>query len=82
MDNLTQARALSFYKRYPTFLSLWQKYSVFGDTIGLRGSYVSPILLNKKLLNYRIDEMSIGGSYILAKMIDGNVFGLGENYKG
>ncbi|KAM3140920.1 hypothetical protein pb186bvf_006931 [Paramecium bursaria] len=82
MDNLTQARTLSFYKRYPTFLSIWQRYSVFGDTIGLRGSYVSPILLNKKLLNYRIDEMSLGGSYILTKMIDGFVFGLGENYKG
>ena len=43
---------------------------------------MSPILLNKKLLNYKIDEMTIGGSYILAKMIDGHVFGLGENYKG
>ena len=43
---------------------------------------MSPILLNKKLLNYRIDEMSLGGSYILTKMIDGFVFGLGENYKG
>ena len=65
MDNLTQARTLSFYKRFPNMLTLWQKYSKFGDTIGFRGSYASPILLNRKLLNYKIDEMAVGGSYIL-----------------
>ena len=83
LDSLTTTRVLSWYKKFTGFCKNWQKFSPFGNTLSLRLGIDTPSLLNNKLIfQNKIMNICTGGGFILALANNGQVYGLGENYKG
>ncbi|KRX08045.1 Regulator of chromosome condensation 1/beta-lactamase-inhibitor protein II [Pseudocohnilembus persalinus] len=83
LDSLTTTRVLNYYKKSPKISKLWQKYSFFGKTLGLRlGEWQMGLLNKEQIMKHQPNNISIGGSFIMYTTDKGVAYGMGENYKG